>query len=88
MSALIQARLVRIGNSQGLRLPKAVIEQANLGEEIEVEASHHEIVLRPSRRARAGWGEQFQAMSQNGDDTLLDAPAVTTSQWDNDEWNW
>ena len=88
MSALIQARLVRIGNSQGLRLPKAVIEQASLGDEIEVEASHHQIVLRPSRRARAGWNEQFQAMSQNGDDELMDAQTVTTSQWDNDERNW
>ena len=88
MSALIQARLVRIGNSQGLRLPKAVIEQADLGEEIEVEASHHQIILRPSRRARAGWGEQFQAMSKNSDDKLVDAQTITTSQWDNDEWSW
>jgi antitoxin MazE len=68
----MQAKLVRIGNSQGVRLPKAVIEQAGLGEELELEVVGNTVVIRPGRAVRQGWGEAAAACHQTDDD-LVDA---------------
>jgi len=79
-------RIVRIGNSRGIRLPKALLEQAQLPEEIELQAEPGRIVVRGVRRTREGWAEAAQAMHQHGDDRLLDAPAAT--RFDQEAWEW
>ena len=56
----MKARLVRIGNSRGLRLPKAVIEQVGLDDEVELVVEGRRIVITPARRPRAGWAEAVQ----------------------------
>lgn len=83
----MKARIVRIGNSQGIRIPKPLLEQSGLGEEVELEVRPDEIVIRAASRARAGWDEAFQAMAHSGDDQLLDAEAPP-SEWDDREWTW
>lgn len=88
MGTAVQARVVRIGNSQGIRIPKPLLEQAGLGERVEIEAQEGQLVIRPGRRLRAGWEEQFQAMAERGDDRLLDGEQAGPAQWDEDEWQW
>jgi antitoxin MazE len=85
--AAMKARIIRIGNSQGIRLPKPLLEQSHLGEEVLLEAHEGQIVIKALPEARAGWAEQFKAMAEHGDDQLLDAEAVTTT-WDEEEWEW
>jgi antitoxin MazE len=85
--AAMKARLVRIGNSRGVRLPKLLLEQSQLGEEVLLEAQEGQIVIRALPGAREGWAEQFKAMAEHGDDALLDADAATTT-WDEEEWEW
>jgi antitoxin MazE len=82
----IRARIIRIGNSRGLRLPKHLLELTALGDTVELEARQGEIVIRSAPRARAGWAEQFRAMAEHGDDRLLDDP--TPTEWDETEWQW
>jgi len=72
----MKARIVRIGNSRGIRIPKPLIERTGLGEDVEI------VVGRP----RAGWIEAFRAMAGHGDDELLDEARPT--RWDEDEWQW
>jgi len=80
----MKARLVRIGNSRGVRLPKAVIRQCGLGEEVEIDVEGDRVVIRPvARRPRAGWDGAFAALSGSGEDRPLDLPA---SEWDRTEW--
>ena len=79
-------RIVRIGNSRGIRLPKALLEQAELGEDVELLAERGRIVVRAVRRTREGWADAAQAMHEHGDDRLLDAPATT--RFDRDAWEW
>ena len=55
--ASVPAKLVAIGNSRGVRLPKAMIEQAGLGADIELEVIDGAIVIRSHRPVRAGWAE-------------------------------
>jgi antitoxin MazE len=86
MSTAIRTRLIKIGNSQGIRLPKTLIEQVGLGQDVEVEAQDGQLVIRPVRHPRAGWDAEFRAMAARGDDRLLDAE--TPTQWDESEWQW
>lgn len=84
----MKARIVRIGNSKGIRIPKPLIEQTGLSDEVTIEAEGNRLVIRAARPPRAGWAEAFQAMAAAGDDRLLDAEAITASAWDEREWRW
>ena len=79
-------RIVRIGNSRGIRVPKRLLEQAQLPEEVELEAEHGRLIIRAARGPRAGWAEAAAAMRAEGEDRLLDPPAAT--QFDAQEWKW
>lgn len=82
----MRTRIIKIGNSQGIRIPKPLLEQSRLGEEVEIEAQRGRIVIQPAHRPRHGWEEKFKAMHQRGDDRLLDGDVV--SKWDEKEWEW
>ena len=49
--------LIKIGNSQGVRLPKAIIEQVGLKKDLDLTVEHGAVVLRPVRKVRDGWAE-------------------------------
>ncbi|MBI5968602.1 MAG: AbrB/MazE/SpoVT family DNA-binding domain-containing protein [Deltaproteobacteria bacterium] len=70
MSTVIKTRIIKIGNSQGIRIPKLLREQIHLGEEAEIEIQKNQIVIRPTQHPRQGWEEQFRAMAEHGDDRL------------------
>jgi antitoxin MazE len=84
----MRTRLVRIGNSQGIRIPKPVLDQVGLAGEVELRVSGNTLVLAPVRAARAGWGDAFSVMAERGDDALADRDAQSLSTWDEDEWQW
>jgi antitoxin MazE len=83
----MRARIVRIGNSRGIRIPKPLLEQAGLGgDEVELSVEGRRIVIAPAHRARAGWAEAFAGMHGAGDDRLLDEDVPT--RFDEEEWEW
>ena len=81
-----KTRIIRIGNSQGVRIPKPLLEQSGLGDEVELAAEAGRIVIRSARPPRAGWDAAFEAMAAAGDDALPDEPVPTA--WDEAEWEW
>ena len=83
-----RARLIAIGNSRGVRIPKPFIEQAGLGDEVDLHVSNDAVVIRSSRRPRAGWAAAFSEMAKHGDDRLLDGRANWGSKFDKAEWKW
>ena len=83
----IKTKIVKIGNSQGVRIPKVLLDQTNLDEEVELEVQDNSIVIRSSLPARHGWDESFQLMAEQGDDRLLDK-VDQLSNWDKEEWEW
>lgn len=85
---MVTTRLIRIGNSQGIRIPKLLIAQVGLSGEVEVEAQPGQLVIRPAGGRRRGWEAQFQAMADAGDDRLLDAESLPPTEWDAHEWQW
>jgi antitoxin MazE len=88
MATVVKSRIVKIGNSKGIRIPQLLLEQSNLGEEVELELQEDQIILRPAYRARHDWDKAFKAMSAEGDDEFLDGDTVVTSAWDEEEWEW
>ena len=88
MGSGIKSRIIKIGNSQGIRIPKILLDQAKLGDEIEVEVQGDKLIVRSVRSTRQGWDEQFAEMARRGDDTLSDSEAVNINSWDKDEWEW
>ena len=81
----MKTRIVRIGNSQGVRIPKPLLEQAGLPEEVDVAAENGRIVITPAARPRATWAEAA-ASARARDETQLDAP--TSTRFDETEWAW
>ena len=79
-------RIVRIGNSRGIRIPKALLEQAELPEQVELRAEPGRLVVTPARSPRDGWAEAARQMHAAGDDRLLDPPQSST--FDDQEWEW
>lgn len=88
MAGAIKSRVIRIGNSQGIRIPKPLMEQAGLTDEVELEVQAGQLIVRPARQIRAGWEESFRQMALNGDDQLLDNEAHTLTEWEEKEWKW
>ena len=82
----MKARLVRIGNSRGIRLPKLLIEEAGLDEEVELRAREGVIVISRAERPRAGWKEAARRVHERDEDRLLDEP--TPTRFDEEEWEW
>ena len=86
MAVALKARIVRIGNSRGVRIPSAVLDQLDLGPEIEMTVKANQLVIRPLRHARRSWDASFGAIAKHGDDRLLDETNPT--QWEKMEWEW
>lgn len=86
MSVITRAKVIKIGNSKGVRIPRTLLEQVGLIDEVEMIVDDDQLVLRPVRTPRQGWEAFFSKMSQNNDDKLLDEMRQTT--WDEEEWTW
>jgi antitoxin MazE len=88
MKNAVKSRIIKMGNSKGVRIPKPILEQLALGEEVEMSVRGDLLVIRPGKRPRSDWEEQFARMAERGEDRLLDEESVSSTQWDEDEWEW
>ena len=84
----MRARIVKIGNSQGIRIPKPLLEQLKINEDVEIEVENNQIIIRPVSNPRAGWDDAFRQMAENGDDALIDGDRTINLTWDETDWQW
>ena len=82
-AVVVRARLIKIGNSRGIRLAKPLLEVAGLADEVEIEAAPGLLTIRPSAHPRAGWAEAASSFQPEG---LLDEMSAT--RFDDEEWSW
>lgn len=80
----MKIRLVRIGNSRGIRLPKPIIEEAGLTDEVEVRVREGATIIAPSVAPRSGWAEAAKQLRERDEDRLLDLP--TPTRFDEQQW--
>lgn len=84
MGNAIRTRLIKIGNSQGIRIPKPLLEQSGIQAEVEIEVQGSQLVIRTVSERRQGWAQAFATMAENQDDVLLDSDIATA--WETTEW--
>ena len=84
----MRARVIKIGNSQGLRIPKPILEQTGIMDDVEIEVDKNKIIIRPVKNAREGWDNAFKMMREKGDDALLIDDIDVSNSWDEEEWQW
>ena len=82
----MRASIIRIGNSRGLRIPRALLEACGIRDIVELTVENGSLVVRPAHLVRAGWAEAAHAMAERGEDYLLDPETPTT--FDETEWEW
>jgi antitoxin MazE len=82
----MKAHLVRIGNSRGIRLPKTLLQESQLEDEVELQAEPGRILISKTAKPRTGWAEAAQRMRERDEDRLLDQP--TSTRFDKEEWTW
>lgn len=79
-------QIVKIGNSKGLRLPKSILEQYHIEEEVDIISTKEGLLLQPVKsKARSGWAKKFREMSTNRDDKLLIPDFIDGADRD---WQW
>ncbi len=81
-----KTRIVKIGNSRGIRVPKVLLDQAQLPDEVELHAEPGRLVVQATRRPRTGWAKAARDMRNRAHDALLDTPIAT--RFDREEWEW
>ena len=83
----MKVELVRVGNSRGIRIPKAIIEQCGFGDRVDLRVVRNTIVIAPERQPREGWEQAFRnAGSFEKDELLLEG--LPPNRFDSEEWEW
>jgi antitoxin MazE len=82
----MRARIIKIGNSQGVRIPKTILEQTGIMEDVELEVEKNQIIIRPISNSRVGWDPAFKTMAEKGNDQLIHGTENISHSWDEEEW--
>ena len=83
----MKANIVRIGNSRGIRIPAALLEQTGLQDEVEIRCEGNSLIIEPAARVREGWAESAKKMAACGGDELIDGDWPETD-FERDDWQW
>ena len=81
----MKAQIIRIGNSQGIRIPKALIEDGKLSGEVELELHEEGLLIRSLQKPRADWDARFKGAADADDDQSI---SETRTAFENKEWQW
>ena len=84
----MRVHVVKIGNSQGIRIPKPILEQTGIKEDVELEVEKNQIIIRPISNPRVGWDLAFKTMAEKDDDVLINGTENISHPWDEEEWQW
>ncbi len=84
----MRAHIIKIGNSKGIRIPKPILEQTGIMEDVELEVENDHIIIRPVSNPRVGWDIAFRTMSETDDDRLMLVAEDISDSWDDEEWQW
>ena len=82
----MKSQIIQIGNSQGIRIPKVLLEDSRITGDVDLELHPEGILIRNAQKPRAGWDEAFKAMAEEEDDYIADGNSSTA--FDKKEWQW
>jgi antitoxin MazE len=79
----MQVTITRIGNSQGIRIPKSILAQCGFTDTATIVIKDNQIIIAPTQ-PRHNWQEQFAQTKPTYESELIDF----SNTWDQDEWQW
>lgn len=82
----MKAQIIQIGNSQGIRIPKTLLEETGVAGEIELEAHADGILIRNINKPRSDWNAKFKQAAETDDDLPVDT--TQRSGFEKKEWQW
>ena len=82
----MKTKIIRIGNSRGVRIPKPLLEQAGLEDQVILRVVEDGIVIESAEKPRANWAEAARILGDRAEDGLLDEVVLT--DFDESEWVW
>jgi len=82
----MRSRLIKIGNSRGVRLATPMLKEAGLTDAVEIHVRGRSIVITPGAVVRSGWAEHARLGAKRGDDRLIDTPLPAA--FTREEWAW
>jgi antitoxin MazE len=82
----MKTQIIQIGNSQGIRIPKVLLEESSIRGDVDLELHDDGILIRNAQKPRADWDDAFKVMDENEDDELLDNNPST--KFEKKEWQW
>lgn len=83
----MKAQIIQIGNSQGIRIPKVLLEESKISGEVELVVHEDGILIRNISQPRSGWDAMFRAMAENDEDHILE-PQYRPTDFEKREWQW
>lgn len=84
----MKAKIVRIGNSQGVRIPKIMLTDSRLEEDVELEICDEGILIRPAKNPRQNWDAAFRSMAEEDADEMLIEDGEAPTAFEKEEWRW
>lgn len=87
-SRIIKSKIVRIGNSQGVRIPHFLLQQLHLANEVEMSIQDDQLVIRAARKPRQDWEARFARTPPADEITIADEDLPQLTDWDGTEWTW
>ena len=82
----MKSQIIQIGNSQGIRIPKVLLQDSRITGEVDLELHPDGILIRNAQKPRSGWDKAFKAMAENEDDEMHDDNPSTA--FEKKEWQW
>lgn len=82
----MKTQIIQIGNSQGIRIPKVLLEDSRIVSDVDLELHPDGILIRNAQKPRAGWNEAFRLMAENEDDEL--PGDYVSTKFEKKEWQW
>ncbi|MBI1348954.1 AbrB/MazE/SpoVT family DNA-binding domain-containing protein [bacterium] len=83
----MKTKIIRIGNSKGVRIPKSLLDGSGLKDDVELIPAEEGLLLRPVHAPRFGWDAAFSDVTRSDLAEFLEVP-TTLSAWDETEWTW
>jgi len=84
----MKAKLIQIGNSKGIRIPKSVLEQCDFEEDVKIEVRKKKLIVYSDTKARKNWDTEFKNKAEAVKDKSLDEFARVSTDWESEEWEW
>jgi len=82
----MKAQIIQIGNSQGIRIPKALLQETGISGDVELEVHAEGILIKNVNMPRSDWDDKFRAAAEFDDDIANDGRVST--EFEKKEWQW